>query len=242
VPITDEAFARAQESELANWAPGASHSGRILHELLEHSEASGELSRLSGDRTFRRGLDVGVGCFGLGFLGVHMPDRLGAIDGLDPLPRIGLTPRDPALRAFVDAIRARVNYVQSKAESIPARDASYDLVCCINVVDHAQDPPRIVREIDRVLAPGGLLLFGVDTRSLLGDWKWHIERRLDPSRWQFLAHPHTYQWRRADDLVGLVRGTVLWRSRPSFYENLLGHARMSFWILRKDPTPAAPGR
>lgn len=234
MPISDEAFARAQASELANWAPGAAHSGRILHELLEHSEASGPFQRLSPGRIFHRGLDVGVGCFGLGFLGVHLPDRVEAIDGLDPLPRIAVAPRDPALRDYVTAIRARVHYIQSKAEAIPTRDAVYDLVCCINVVDHAQDPERILGEIDRVLAPGGFFLFGVDTRSLLGDCKWRIERRLHPQRWQFLAHPHTYLWPRADRLARRVQGSVLWHTPPSRSQSFLGHGRMSFWIIRKE--------
>jgi SAM-dependent methyltransferase len=35
-------------------------------------------------------------------------------------------------------------------------------VICDNVVDHAESPTRIVRELARVLAPGGLLYFTVN--------------------------------------------------------------------------------
>ena len=39
---------------------------------------------------------------------------------------------------------------------------SFDIVLCDNVVDHAEDPRRIVEEICRVLTPGGLLYFTVN--------------------------------------------------------------------------------
>jgi SAM-dependent methyltransferase len=169
----------------------------------------------------------------MGFIGVHLADLVDAIDGLDPLPRIEVRPADPALAEYVRTIRARVNYVQSKAESIPASDGSYNLVACINVVDHAQDPERILGEIVRVLAPGGLFAFGVSTLSMVGEWKWKLNRRLDPTNWHFLAHPHTYQWRRADAMLRRLPVKVLWTQRPRTLSRLAGQGTMSFWIMRK---------
>jgi 2-polyprenyl-3-methyl-5-hydroxy-6-metoxy-1,4-benzoquinol methylase len=39
---------------------------------------------------------------------------------------------------------------------------SFDVVLCDNVVDHAESPKRIVAELTRILAPGGLLYFTVN--------------------------------------------------------------------------------
>lgn len=44
------------------------------------------------------------------------------------------------------------------AERLPYPDASFDLVLCTQVLEHTEDPPSVVREIWRVLSPGGLAL------------------------------------------------------------------------------------
>lgn len=52
--------------------------------------------------------------------------------------------------------------VAAVGESLPFHDQSFDLVICDNVVDHAESPSRIVRELVRILTPGGLLYFTVN--------------------------------------------------------------------------------
>jgi ubiquinone/menaquinone biosynthesis C-methylase UbiE len=47
-------------------------------------------------------------------------------------------------------------------ETLPFEDASFDVVLCDNVVDHALDPRGILKEIARVLKPGGTLYFEVN--------------------------------------------------------------------------------
>jgi SAM-dependent methyltransferase len=47
-------------------------------------------------------------------------------------------------------------------ESLPFGDGSFDVVICDNVVDHAESPARIVRELVRILVPGGMLYFTVN--------------------------------------------------------------------------------
>src|SRR5262249_60815876 len=51
--------------------------------------------------------------------------------------------------------------IQAFGESPPFDDASFDVVLSDNVVDHARSPARIVAELVRVLAPGGILYFTV---------------------------------------------------------------------------------
>jgi SAM-dependent methyltransferase len=52
--------------------------------------------------------------------------------------------------------------VAAVGESLPFPDQSFDVVLCDNVVDHAESPSRIVRELTRILKPGGLLYFTVN--------------------------------------------------------------------------------
>jgi SAM-dependent methyltransferase len=44
------------------------------------------------------------------------------------------------------------------AESIPVEDGSFDLVICSQVLEHVDDPARVVAELFRVTAPGGRVL------------------------------------------------------------------------------------
>ena len=226
-------FSEAQAAELGNWQNRATNPDHIRHELDEHSEIERPLRKVCGDEKFKRGLEVGIGPYGLGFLAVHFADRVEKIDGLDPLPRLDIRIPDIALQSRIDGIRQRVNYIQSQAESIPVETEGYDMVSCINVVDHAQNPDLILKEIGRVLRPGGLFVFGVSTLSAAGEWMWHHRRRKRPSEWLFVAHPHTFQWTAADNLVGLVKGVTLWSDRPGPFWRMAGHGRMSFWIRRK---------
>jgi SAM-dependent methyltransferase len=56
----------------------------------------------------------------------------------------------------------RVKTVAAAGESLPFPDRSFEIVLCDNVVDHAESPAKIVRELTRVLVPGGLLYFTVN--------------------------------------------------------------------------------
>jgi SAM-dependent methyltransferase len=43
-------------------------------------------------------------------------------------------------------------------EAIPAEDSSFDAVICIQVLEHVRDPAAAVRELHRVVKPGGRVL------------------------------------------------------------------------------------
>lgn len=233
VAISDQAFADAQKEELENWSSEAENPARVLRALSEHTEAGTPLRQVLGSTRVRRALEVGIGPFGIGFLAIHLADHIDAIDGLEPLPRLELQFQDQSLTRYIHDIQKRVNYVVSAAEVMPFESNTYDLVACINVLDHTQDPERILREIDRVLKPGGLFVFGMTALSLLGEVKWKINRRRHPKEFIYVAHPHTFQWSAADRFLGKLNYEVLWNDRPPLTTRLAGHGRMYSWILRK---------
>lgn len=49
-------------------------------------------------------------------------------------------------------------HVLRHGESVPLADDSVDIAYCCNVLEHVQDPKQTLREIARVLKPGGLFL------------------------------------------------------------------------------------
>jgi SAM-dependent methyltransferase len=75
---------------------------------------------------------------------------------------IGLDPLAVDYRRLFPTWQKRVQTVAAFGEQIPFANGSFDIVLCDNVVDHAEDPARIVREVVRILRPGGLLYFTVN--------------------------------------------------------------------------------
>ena len=48
--------------------------------------------------------------------------------------------------------------LQGTIESLPVEDATFDVVICTQVLEHCDDPAQGVRELRRVVAPGGRVL------------------------------------------------------------------------------------
>jgi ubiquinone/menaquinone biosynthesis C-methylase UbiE len=51
--------------------------------------------------------------------------------------------------------------VQSDAAVLPFADGCFDVVVCSELLEHVQDPPRVLREVYRVLRKDGILLICV---------------------------------------------------------------------------------
>jgi SAM-dependent methyltransferase len=60
--------------------------------------------------------------------------------------------------------------VRGNAERLPFADASFDLVTCSEVLEHIRTPSRALREMHRVLKPGGTLLLSTPSRTAERGW------------------------------------------------------------------------
>jgi SAM-dependent methyltransferase len=58
----------------------------------------------------------------------------------------------------VDVVENPVAELRGSVEALPVEDASFDVVLCTQVLEHADDPAKAVREMHRVTAPGGRVL------------------------------------------------------------------------------------
>lgn len=83
-----------------------------------------------------------------------------------------------------------VVYVQADAESLPFLDESFEIVTCRIAAHHFPDPAAFVREVSRVLIPGGLFLF-IDNvspeESSLSAFMNEVEKTRDPSHVRCLS-------------------------------------------------------
>jgi len=62
-----------------------------------------------------------------------------------------------------------ITFVTGPAESIPFPDERFDLLVCVNALDHVNDAARAVAEMSRVLRPQALLLLNVDCKDRTND-------------------------------------------------------------------------
>jgi SAM-dependent methyltransferase len=58
----------------------------------------------------------------------------------------------------LDVVENPFAELRGSVEAIPAADGSFDLVLCTQVLEHCDEPAQAVRELRRVLAPGGRAL------------------------------------------------------------------------------------
>jgi SAM-dependent methyltransferase len=115
-------------------------SSRRVRELLE------KFGSIDNDA---RVIEVGSGAHGLIFY-------FGASRG------IGIDPLAVSYRSLFPRWQNCATTIAAVGEQLPFRAASFDVVLCDNVVDHAESPQQIVAELVRILKPGGLLYFTVN--------------------------------------------------------------------------------
>lgn len=107
--------------------------------------------------TPQRVLDLGCGA---GFLSNYLAARGHRVCGLDA---------DAESLAVARAYdqTATVEYQQGDACALPFPDASFDVVCAMDLIEHVEDPARLIAEASRVLAPGGVFFFHTFNRTWL---------------------------------------------------------------------------
>ena len=119
---------------------------------------AGEIARVLG-RGPRDVLDLGCGA---GFLANDLAARGHRVTGVDT------TAENLSVARARDTTRS-VAYRIGDATALPFADASFDVVCAMDLLEHVEQPERLVREAARVLRPGGMLFFHTFNRTWLAN-------------------------------------------------------------------------
>lgn len=92
----------------------------------------------------KRVLDLGCGPHG-GLIGFKDCDRYGVDHLIDEYVGIGYP-----------LAEHQIKYYQAKSESLPFPDRFFDVVVCVNALDHVDSLQKTIKEISRVLKGGGI--------------------------------------------------------------------------------------
>ncbi|MBA3539465.1 MAG: 3-demethylubiquinone-9 3-O-methyltransferase [Deltaproteobacteria bacterium] len=117
---------------------------------------AGEIAQRLGERSVRV-LDIGCGA---GFLANDLAARGHRVAGLDAA-------EDNLAVARLRDATGSVTYQRGDAYALPYADASFDVVCALDLLEHVEDPARVIAEVARVLTPSGLFFFHTFNRTWL---------------------------------------------------------------------------
>jgi len=139
-----------------------------------------------------------------------------------------------------------IQLLTAPAASLPFPDASFDLVCCSNALDHMPDPAQALQEMQRVLTPNGHLLVTVElfgeaetpSAGTASDTSASASTTIPPNRGP--AHPHSLTRLEAERLLStcfepLFQAVVPWLGLRQYIvaDVRTGPARELLWVGRK---------
>ena len=144
------------------WSPGRG-TGRCAAIFVLPSRSPGP--RLCRFRTAASYVGCGDGTLAA----VCARNGAARIFGCDPDPRMVTRARDRAMRG-----NFRIALAVARSQALPFPDSSFDVVTCITVLAFVADANNAIREMARVLRPGGRLVIGD-----LSNWSlWAVRRRI----------------------------------------------------------------
>jgi SAM-dependent methyltransferase len=151
----ERALARQLEHQAQKASALRGREDQVAAALAERwGRVQRRLQRVKPDWRDPRMLEVGSGAHGILF-------------GSGSSRAIGVDPLAVQYAGLFAAWQRNVPTVAAVGEHLPFADATFDVVLCDNVVDHAARPAAIVAELARLLVPGGLLYFTVNVHHRL---------------------------------------------------------------------------
>lgn len=100
-------------------------------------------------------LDIGCGA---GFLSNYLAEKGHFVTGID-LSEKSLE--------IAKKKKTGATYILANALSLPFQDASFDVISAMDLLEHVENPSKVIEEASRVLKPNGLFFFHTFNRNLL---------------------------------------------------------------------------
>lgn len=128
-----------------------------------------------------------VGCGG-GFLSEEFAKVGCQVVGIDP----SLQSLEAA-RAHAQLNNHDIEYHEGYAENLPYEDASFDIVCCCDVLEHVRNIEQVIADASRVISNEGIYCFDTVNRTLIS-WLFYIKIAQDWKSTSYMP-PNLHDWK-----------------------------------------------
>lgn len=154
---------RTQEEIFANfgWWDKGCFLGQMTGDRCDYIQSC--IEKVFGSNALQQQDVLEVGSGG-GLICEQLAQRGATMVGIDPSQGALATAR---IHATQNSLGQSIHYQQGYAEALPYADGGFSAIVCLDVLEHVGDLPATIREIARVLAPGGVFVFDTINRTLL---------------------------------------------------------------------------
>ncbi len=134
---------------------------QINNERCDYIES--RVNRVYGKNALRQQEVLEVGCGG-GLIGYELAQRGALFIGIDPSDNALAIARQKVQQS---GLGQSAYFERGYAESLPYADGSFSVIVCLDVLEHVNDLRATIKEVARVLAPGGIFIFDTINRTFL---------------------------------------------------------------------------
>jgi 2-polyprenyl-6-hydroxyphenyl methylase/3-demethylubiquinone-9 3-methyltransferase len=142
-----------------NWWDQRNILYTITTERCDYIES--RVDRIFGREAFGQQEVLEIGCGG-GLLSEGMAKRRALVVGIDSSESSLQVARAHTQKS---GLGQNTFFEQGYAETLPYADGSFSVIVCMDVLEHVQDLQGVIKEITRVLAPGGIFIFDTINRT-----------------------------------------------------------------------------
>ncbi len=162
--VVAQRFQKQSQSEIFStygWREKNNLLHRLTTERCDYIES--RLERVFGRGAFGQQEVLEVGCGG-GLLCEELARRGLVVVGIDPAEAALEEARKYVQKNYLGA---NAYFETGLAEALPYADGSFSVIVCLDVLEHVRDLEATIKEIARVLAPGGIFIFDTINRTFL---------------------------------------------------------------------------
>lgn len=159
---------------------GAIYEREGIFETIHQERLRLTLAMVDGLRLPLNTRVLDVGC-GAGLATVALARRALTVDAIDP---VGAMTQATRKRAAAACVKARVAVQEGDVHALPFADGTFALVVALGVLPWLPKVGPPLREMSRVLQPGGYLIATVDTH-------WQLRQFFDPLKNPLLLGPRS---------------------------------------------------
>ncbi|MEM6487061.1 MAG: bifunctional 2-polyprenyl-6-hydroxyphenol methylase/3-demethylubiquinol 3-O-methyltransferase UbiG [Pseudomonadota bacterium] len=142
------------------WWDGSKRWVRTLANMVPARLRQFEREIEGGSDGWRNRRVLDLGCAG-GFMAEAIAAKGGRVTGIDPAADAIAAARAHAAEGGLD-----IRYDVGVGEALPYPDDQFDLVVCVDVLEHVESVPQTLAEVARVLRPGGMFCFDTINRTI----------------------------------------------------------------------------